>query len=131
MVSYTFRKKALFSSLLRGPAAEWEENNIENATTWADTREQLVIRFSGRWNKFRHRMEVEHCVRDDGEEIRNFLHRIKKIVDKGWLDDMEGIVEANRAAERQAQGRKRRNGILIILYEVSVQGTYNERLKST
>ena len=53
-------------------------------------------------------MEVEHCVRGDGEDIRNFLHRIKKTVDKGWLDDMEGIVEADRAAERQAQGRQRR-----------------------
>ena len=53
-------------------------------------------------------MEVEHCVRGDGEEIRNFLHRIKKIVDKGWPDDMDGIAEADRAAERQAQGRQRR-----------------------
>ena len=47
-------------------------------------------------------MEVEHCVRRDGEEIRNFLHRITRIVDKGWPDDMKGIVEADRAAERQA-----------------------------
>ena len=53
-------------------------------------------------------MEVEHCVRDDGEEIRNFLYRIKKVVDKGWPNDMEGIVEADRAAERQAQGTQRR-----------------------
>ena len=53
-------------------------------------------------------MEVEHCVRADEEEIRNFLHRRKKIVDKGWPDDIEGIVEADRAAERQAQGRQRR-----------------------
>ena len=53
-------------------------------------------------------MEVEHCVRGDGEEIGNFLHRIKKVVDKGWPDDMEGIAEGDRAAERQAQGRQRR-----------------------
>ena len=53
-------------------------------------------------------MEVELCVRGDGEEIRNFLHRIKKIVDKGWPDDIEGTVETDRAAERQAQGRQRR-----------------------
>ena len=33
LVSYTFRKKAFFSSLLRGPAAEWYENSIENAAT--------------------------------------------------------------------------------------------------
>ena len=33
LVSYTFRRKALLSSLLQGPAAEWYENNIENAIT--------------------------------------------------------------------------------------------------
>ena len=53
-------------------------------------------------------MKVEHFVQGEGEEIRNFLHRIKKIVDKGWPDDMEGIVEAARPAERQARGRQRR-----------------------
>ena len=74
-VIYTFRKKALLSSLLRRPAAKLYENNIENATTWADTREQFITRFSDGLNKFRHRMEVEHCVRGDGEEIRSFLHR--------------------------------------------------------
>ena len=108
LISYTFRKKALFSSLLRGPAAEWYENNIENATTRADTREQIKTQFSDGRNEFRHRMEVEHSVRGDEEEIRNFLHRRKKIVDKGGPDDMEGIVEADRAAEQQAQGRQRR-----------------------
>ena len=107
MNSYTSRKKALFSFRLRGPTAEWYENNIENATNWADTREQFLTRFSDGRNKFRHRMEVEHCVRGDREEIRKLLHRIKKIVDKGWPDDMEGIVEADRAAECQAQGRQK------------------------
>ena len=29
LVSYTFRKKALFSSLLRGPAAEWYEKILK------------------------------------------------------------------------------------------------------
>ena len=47
-------------------------------------------------------------MRGDGEEIRNFLHRINKSVAKGWPDVMEGIVEPDRAAERQAQGRQRR-----------------------
>ena len=53
-------------------------------------------------------MEVEHCVRGNGEEIRNFPHRIKKTVERGWPDDMEVIAEADRAAERQAQGRQRK-----------------------
>ena len=53
-------------------------------------------------------MEVEHCVRRDGEEIRNFLHRIKRTVDKGWPDDMNGIAGSQQAAERDAQARQRR-----------------------
>ena len=52
-------------------------------------------------------MEVEHCIRGDGEEIRNFLHRIKRTVDKGWPDDMEGIAPADHGAERADQGRQR------------------------
>ena len=53
-------------------------------------------------------MEVEHCIRGDREEIRNFLHRIKRTVDKGWPDDMNGIEAAQQNAERAAQGRLRR-----------------------
>ena len=108
LANYTFRKKALFSSLLRGPAAEWYESNITNATTWDNVRTNFVTRFSDGRNKFRYRMEVEHCIRGDGEEIRNFLHRIKRTVDKGWPDDMEGIAPADHGAERAAQGRQRR-----------------------
>ena len=108
LASYTFSKKALFSSVLRGPAAGCYENIIENATIWSATRGQYIIQFSDGRNKFRHRREVEHCVQGDGEEIRNILHRTKKIVDKGWPDDMEGIAEGVRTAEWLAQQRQRR-----------------------
>ena len=53
-------------------------------------------------------MEVEHCIRADGNEIRIFLHRLKKTVDKGWPDDKAGVVAAQQAAERTAQARRRR-----------------------
>ena len=53
-------------------------------------------------------MEVEHCIRGDGEEIRNFLHRIKRTVDKGWPNDLNGIEADHHKAEREAQGRQRR-----------------------
>ena len=108
LANYTFRKKALFSSLLRGPAAEWYESNVEAATPWNDIRTGFVVRFSDGRNKFRHRMEVEHCVRRDGEEIRNFLHRIKRTVDKGWPDGMTGVARPEQAAERVAQARQRK-----------------------
>ena len=108
LVNYTFRKKALFSSLLRGPAAEWYESNITNATTWENVRTNFITRFSDGRYKFRYRMEVEHCIRGDGEEIRNFLHHIKRTVDKAWPDDLNGIEAAHHNAERDAQGRQRR-----------------------
>ena len=91
LANNTFRKKALFSSLLRGPAAEWYENNIINDTTWENVRTNLNTRFPDRRNKYRYRMEVEHCIRGDAEEIRNSLQRIKRTVDKSWPDDMNGI----------------------------------------
>ena len=108
LVNFTFGKKALFSSLLQGPAAEWYESNITNATTWKNVRTSFITRFSDGRNKFRYRMEVEPCIRGDGEEIRNFLHRIKRTVDKGWPDDPNGIEAAHHNAERDAQGRQRR-----------------------
>ena len=108
LANYTFRKKALFSSLLRGPAAEWYENNITNATTWENVRTSFITRFPDGRNKFRYRMEVEHCIRGDEEDIRNFLHLIKRTVDKSWPDDMNSIEAAQQNAEREAQGRQRR-----------------------
>ena len=109
-VIYLFRKKALFSSLLRGPAAEWYGSTIQDAMTWNEVRTLFTTRFSDERNKFRHRMEVEHCIRADGEKIRNFLHRIKKTVDKGWPDDMVGILPGDQKPHKFARGDK---GILI------------------
>ena len=51
---------------------------------------------------------MEHCFRGNGEEIRNFLHRIKRTVDKGWPDSVNGIEAAQQNAERAAKGRQRR-----------------------
>ena len=61
-VIYLFRKKALFSSLLRGPVAEWYGSTNTDAMTWNDVRNLFITRFSDGRNKFRHRMEVEHCI---------------------------------------------------------------------
>ena len=82
-VIYLFRTKALVSSLLKAAAAEWYGSTNQDAMTWNEVRPLFITRFSDGGNKFRHRMEVEHCIRADAEEIRNFLQRIKKKVDKG------------------------------------------------
>ena len=97
--SYTFRKKAIFSSLLPGPSADWYENNITNATTWENVRTNFIVTFSNGRKRFRYRMEVEHSFRGDGEEIRDYLHRIKKPLDKGSPNDTNGIEAGNQNAE--------------------------------
>ena len=102
LANYTFRKKALFSSIFRGPAAERNESKTTNAKTWENVRTKFITRFSGGQNTFRYRKEVEHCIRGDREEIRNFFHRIKRTVDKGWHDDLTCIEAAHHAAERDA-----------------------------
>ena len=52
LANCTFRKKAQFSSLLRGPAAEWYDSNITNATTWENVQTNFMTRFSDGRNKF-------------------------------------------------------------------------------
>ena len=46
LAKYTFRRKALFSFLLRGPAVEWYENNITNTTTCENVWTNFITRFS-------------------------------------------------------------------------------------
>ena len=105
---YLFRKKVLLSSFLRGPVAEWYGRTILGAMTWKEVRTLFITRLPDGKSKFRHRMEVEHYIRVDREEIRNFLHRINKTVDKSWLDDVVGVAEAVRDAKPTAQARQRR-----------------------
>ena len=111
-VIYLFRKKVLFSSLLRGPAAELYGSTIQDAMTWNEVRTLFITRFSDGINNFSHRMEVEHCIRADGEQIRSFLHWIKKTVEKGRPDDMVGVLAAEQTAERTAQARRRRQNYI-------------------
>ena len=125
LANYTFRKKALFSSLVRGLAVEGHKSNVEAATPWNDIRTGFMARFSDGRNKFHHRMEVEHCIQRDGEEIRNFLHRIKLTVDKSWLEDMSGITGAQQPVERDAQARQRRQRYM----EYSLRGLKPEYLQ--
>ena len=102
MAEYNFRKKALSSSLPRGPGAEWYKSNVEAAIPWEGIRKDIITRFSDTQNKFRHQLEVELCKRRHGDEIGNFLPRIKRTVDKGWHDDMNGIPNNQQNAERAA-----------------------------
>ena len=53
-------------------------------------------------------MEVELCIRGNAEEIRIFLHRVKRTVDKSWPGVLNGIEAVQQNAERETQGRQRK-----------------------
>ena len=99
---YLFRKKALFSSFLRGPTAEWYADSINDAATWEQIRTVFIDRFSDDRDKYRHRITAENCVRRNGELITNFHHRVKSAVDKGYALDPNGT-----NAERDNQQNQR------------------------
>ena len=50
--NHTFREIALFSYLVRGPAAEQYANNIMNGTTWGHIRTIFITRYPVGENKF-------------------------------------------------------------------------------
>ena len=117
---YLFRKKALFSSLLRGQAAEWYADSINDAPIWDHIRTGFIDRFSDDRDKYRHRLRAENCVRGNEELIKNFYHRVKSAVDKGWPLDQNGT-----QAERDNQ-QNQRNAIYI---EFTVRGLKPTGLK--
>ena len=51
-------------------------------------------------------MELEHCVRATDKKLEIFQNRMKKFVNRGWLDNMEGITEGDEAAESLTQERQ-------------------------
>ena len=102
---YLFRKKALFSSLLRVPAAEWYADSINDAATWDQNRTAFMDRFSDDRDKHRHRITTENCVRGTEEMIENFYHRVKRAVDEGWPLDPNGT-QAQRDNQQNKKNAK-------------------------
>ena len=129
LANYTFRKKALLSSLLRGHASGWEENHITSATRWENVRTTFINLFSDGWNKFRHRKEVEHFIRGDEEEIRNFLHRINKTVDKSWPDDLNGNDALNKTQNETLKHDKEEKDTSTFRWKDVDLETYKESTK--
>ena len=87
---YLFKKKALFCARLRGPAAERYADLINDAATWDQIRTAFIDRFSDDRDNYRQRTTAVNCVRGNEKLIKNFSHRVKSAVDKGWPLDPNG-----------------------------------------
>ena len=109
LAGFTCRKKALLFPLLWGLRAKWYENILRLPSLHNYfVNSSFKARFFDWLKNFRHRIEVRHCVRDDGGAIRVFLHLIKHIFVKRWPDDMKKNAESDRDTEKPAHGRQRR-----------------------
>ena len=84
-------------------------------------------------------MEGEQCIRSDGEETRNFVHCIKRTVDIGLPNDMNGIEAAQQIAEQDVQARQWRqryidyslNGLRLRYLQQKAQENLMENTNAT
>ena len=108
--SYDSRQRSLFGSLLTDTSLEWFNDNVTNATTWAQLKHLFLNRFTDGRDQFKHRIDAENAARQDGELIKNYFHRSKSSVDRGWPESIDETVHATEAAqnaERTIQTRQR------------------------
>ena len=101
---YDDRRKALFGSVLRGPAAEWFDSP-EAAFTWDELKTQCIARFTDGKMQYRFRIEAENLKRQPDENIKSYIHRIKTLVDKGWPTPPDAEANARTACENQRIGK--------------------------
>ena len=64
-----YSEKRHFSSVLRGPAAEWYADNITDEHDWQHIRTHFRTRFSDYRDKYRYRVTAENSVRGNEEII--------------------------------------------------------------
>ena len=81
--AYDNRQKALFGSILRGPAAQWYQGLAANLP-WNDIRDQFIDRFIDDKDKYRRQIEAKNIRRQYDEFIKNYIHRLSTAVDRGW-----------------------------------------------
>ena len=81
--AYDNRQRALFGSILRGPAAQWYQGLAANLP-WNDIRDQFIDRFTDDKDKYRRRIEAENIKRQPDEFIKSYIHRLSTAVDRGW-----------------------------------------------
>ena len=74
------RRKALFGSVLRSPAAQWFDLLLP-AVPWDDVRPGFLVGLTDEKDKYRKRTEVENIRRQRDELIKSCVHRPAKSVE--------------------------------------------------
>ena len=56
-------------------------------------------RFTDERDHFKYRIDAENAARQKGELIKNYFHRTKSSLDRGWPESIEVTVHADEAAQ--------------------------------
>ena len=70
---YDDRRKALFGSVSRGPAAEWFDS-LDAALKWDELKTRLIAPFTDRKMQHRFGIEAENLKRQPDENIKSYIH---------------------------------------------------------
>ena len=105
--SYENRQRSLFGSLLTDTPLEWF-NTVDEAKVLNNIKGEFLDIFTDGRDKFKHRLEVENASRQEGDLIKNYFHRVKHAVDKGWPENLTNVDNANRAQEAVKKSRQRK-----------------------
>ena len=81
--------------MLLDAALVWFESGITDATDWNTLKDEFIKKFTDGRDLFRFRFEVENAFRQERELIKNYLHRIKSGVDKGWPEKIPTSLEGD------------------------------------
>ena len=102
------RRKALSGSLLTETALEWF-NNVDPTRNLDQIKGDSINRFTDRRDQIKYRLEKEGATRQEGELIKNYFHRIKHAVDRGWPENIPARITnpAQITTERTIQQRQR------------------------
>ena len=98
------RGKALFGSVLRGPAAEWFDSLETTYFFWNEIKTQFIARFTGRKMWYHFQIEAKNFKRQPIENIKRCIHRNKTLVDQWWPTPSDVDADAQTACDNQRTG---------------------------
>ena len=79
--AYDNRQRALYGSILRGPADKWYQV-LAAGLPWNNIRDLFITRFTD--DKYRRQIDTENIKIQPVELIKSYIHRLNFAVDCGW-----------------------------------------------
>ena len=113
--------------MLTETALEWF-NTIDPTRTLDQIKGDFITRFTESRDQFKNRLKVEGATRQEGALIKNYFHRTKHAVDRGWSEKIPARLTdpGQIATVRTIQKRQREQKYI----DFAIRGLQSPSLKS-